>query len=531
MLGNVLGGAGGGGLRDLVDNDQPSAHVFAVDANTAHLSSDGRGGVRGGDHSDRGGRGGRGLPPVTGLPVTGLPVTTPAQSVSPYSVAMAAAAPDPLASPPPSMPTPKPPAAPSRALYAYKRLESLTGGWDANYKLGSGGSGTVYKATLDGTPVAIKRLHGAGAASAGGGDGGASASFHHELQLLSATSHSNVVPLLGASSDGTALCLVYMYCDGGSVEQRLARTLTAWPLPLSAVQRVIIASDVCRGLAFLHGLGIVHRDIKPANLLLQQVQSGLLARIGDFGVARALEAEAQAACSGTMMTRTKTWQGAQAAGTLAYMAPEYLKAPNSTPKVDSIAFGLTLVVLLTGRPAEKPVQGPSGVKFANLLELWYDELATDVDALAKMRDTARAVVGLGAGVGAPAAHLWEHHPDAVRVLHGIAGRCLEHRARPRAEVRDLVDELEAARHAAETISAASPKDQKEYPEEFCCPLSLEMMVDPVVAADGFTYERSHIDRWIRGGGVSSPMTGQRLPHTNLTPNLTLKAMIKAAMDR
>jgi serine/threonine protein kinase len=433
------------------------------------------------------------------------------------------------------MPAPKPPSAPSRALYAYSRLESLTGGWDANYKLGSGGSGTVYKATLDGTPVAIKRLHGGGAASAGGGDGGASASFHHELELLSATSHSNVVPLLGASSDGAALCLVYMFCDGGSVEQRLARTLTAWPLPLSAVQRMIIASDVCRGLAFLHGLGIVHRDIKPANLLLQQVQQGLLARIGDFGVARALEAEAQAAGSGTMMTRTKTWQGAQAAGTLAYMAPEYLKAPNSTPKVDSFAFGLTLVVLLTGRPAEKPVQGPSGETFANLLELWYDELAANVDALAQMLDTARTVVGvgagMGAGVGAPAAHLWEHHPDAVRVLHGIAGRCLEHRARPRAEVRDLVDELERARHTAETSSAASPKDQKEHPEEFCCPLSLEMMVDPVVAADGFTYERCHIERWIRGGGVSSPMTGQRLPHTKLTPNLTLKAMIKAAMDR
>jgi serine/threonine protein kinase len=82
---------------------------------------------------------------------------------------------------------------------------------------------------------------------------------------------------------------------------------------------------VCRGLAHLHSIGVVHRDIKPANILLQRVQSGLLARIGDFGVARALEAEARASGHTTLMSRSRTVHQAQVAGTLAYMAPEYAR--------------------------------------------------------------------------------------------------------------------------------------------------------------------------------------------------------------
>lgn len=105
--------------------------------------------------------------------------------------------------------------------------------------------------------------------------------------------------------------------------------------PLSAPQRLIILSDVVRGLAHLHELGLVHRDIKPANLLLQCVQSGLLARIGDFGVARAMEAEARVAGSTTLVSRSRTSHTTRAdvAGTLVYMAPEYLKSATCTTKV------------------------------------------------------------------------------------------------------------------------------------------------------------------------------------------------------
>ncbi len=51
------------------------------------------------------------------------------------------------------------------------------------------------------------------------------------------------------------------------------------------------------------------------------------------------------------------------------------------------------------------------------------------------------------------------------------------------------------------------------------------MQDPVVAADGYTYERGAILTWLQSGQIVSPMTGQPLPHPGLTPNNTLRSAI------
>ena len=61
-------------------------------------------------------------------------------------------------------------------------------------------------------------------------------------------------------------------------------------------------------------------------------------------------------------------------------------------------------------------------------------------------------------------------------------------------------------------------------EEFCCPISLQIMSDPVVAADGFSYERDSIVKWLQKH-ETSPSTGATLPHTGVVPNHQLKAMI------
>ena len=54
----------------------------------------------------------------------------------------------------------------------------------------------------------------------------------------------------------------------------------------------------------------------------------------------------------------------------------------------------------------------------------------------------------------------------------------------------------------------------------CCPISGLPMKDPVVAADGHTYERAAISRWLRESDTS-PLTGERLPHKELAPNYLL----------
>lgn len=63
------------------------------------------------------------------------------------------------------------------------------------------------------------------------------------------------------------------------------------------------------------------------------------------------------------------------------------------------------------------------------------------------------------------------------------------------------------------------------PPDFCCPLSLELMTDPVIVASGQTYERAYIRKWLDLGLNVCPKTRQMLSHTNLIPNYTVKALI------
>ena len=52
------------------------------------------------------------------------------------------------------------------------------------------------------------------------------------------------------------------------------------------------------------------------------------------------------------------------------------------------------------------------------------------------------------------------------------------------------------------------------------------MVDPVIAADGHSYERSEINAWFARGHNTSPKTGGELPHQFLTPNHNLMSAIQ-----
>ncbi|XP_043690446.1 U-box domain-containing protein 3-like [Telopea speciosissima] len=63
------------------------------------------------------------------------------------------------------------------------------------------------------------------------------------------------------------------------------------------------------------------------------------------------------------------------------------------------------------------------------------------------------------------------------------------------------------------------------PPYFRCPLSLELMVDPVIVASGQTYERAFIQKWLDQGLSICPQTRQTLAHSNLIPNYTVKALI------
>lgn len=77
---------------------------------------------------------------------------------------------------------------------------------------------------------------------------------------------------------------------------------------------------------------------------------------------------------------------------------------------------------------------------------------------------------------------------------------------------------------------AEPKCKMETigrlnPEDFRCPISLELMTDPVTVSTGQTYDRSSIQKWLKSGNMICPKTGEKLTSSELVPNSTLKRLI------
>ncbi|CAN6876424.1 unnamed protein product, partial [Brassica oleracea] len=82
---------------------------------------------------------------------------------------------------------------------------------------------------------------------------------------------------------------------------------------------------------------------------------------------------------------------------------------------------------------------------------------------------------------------------------------------------------ESSSHSASSSSQWSVSN--EPPPYFICPISKEIMQNPHVAADGYTYEADEFKNWLVHGGEKSPMTNLKLVNHNLTPNLALRSAI------
>ena len=68
-------------------------------------------------------------------------------------------------------------------------------------------------------------------------------------------------------------------------------------------------------------------------------------------------------------------------------------------------------------------------------------------------------------------------------------------------------------------------EEEEPPADFICPITTEVMSDPVMAADGHAYERTAMERWLATKSTS-PMTGEALEYTGLFPHHMLRRQIR-----
>lgn len=214
----------------------------------------------------------------------------------------------------------------------YKELMLGTDDFDEKRIIGSGGFGVVYRGTLKGTEVAIKRLKGLANMS----------QAITELKILNRYRIDNIVPVYGISLDGPDACIVYQFMPNGSLEDRLlckhATPALTWD------QRTRIGEGVAKGLNYLHtrkDRPLVHGDVKSANVLLD---ARLEAKLGDFGLSR-LVSGMEPASGYTHMTVT------QVHGTSVYLPDEYLRHKKLSPAVDTYSYGVVVLEMATGRRA------------------------------------------------------------------------------------------------------------------------------------------------------------------------------------
>ncbi|KAH8075257.1 ubiquitin-protein transferase [Aureococcus anophagefferens] len=84
-------------------------------------------------------------------------------------------------------------------------------------------------------------------------------------------------------------------------------------------------------------------------------------------------------------------------------------------------------------------------------------------------------------------------------------------------------EMGVGEAAAARILAA--RDEKDVADELLCPISCEVMTDPVSADDGHTYERACIEAWFAKGKRTSPATNELLESLKLRPNHVVRRMV------
>lgn len=358
--------------------------------------------------------------------------------------------------------------------YTRDELEIATNSFSETNVIGEGAYGKVYKCNLDHTPVAVKVLRSDACER--------KEEFLREVEVLSQLRHPHLVLLLGACPESRGL--VYEYMENGSLEEYIYQQNGKPSLPWFV--RFRITFEVACGLAFLHNskpAPIVHRDLKPGNILLGR---NYVSKIGDVGLSKLI--------SDVVPDNVTEYRDSVLAGTIYYMDPEYQRTGTLRPKSDLYAFGIIILQLLMGRH-------PNGLLLKAEEAIERGSFASILDNTVKDWPVAE-----------------------TEELAQMALKCSKLRCRDRPDLENEV--LPVLKKLADFASANARVGRENAcaPSHYFCPILQEVMQDPCVAADGFTYEHRAIKAWLEKHSVS-PVTRKKLQHMVLIPNHTLRSAI------
>ncbi|KAI0488755.1 hypothetical protein KFK09_028594 [Dendrobium nobile] len=218
---------------------------------------------------------------------------------------------------------------PSWRCFSYDEISHATRNFHADNMVGRGGYSEVFKGSLHGVDVAVKRLSKSNREEK-------EREFLAELGILGHVCHPNTTSLKGCCFEN-GFHLIFDFCPNGSLASALhgkSNKLLEW------TARYRIAMGIARGIHYLHEgcpHRIIHRDIKASNVLLG---SNYEPQISDFGLAK-------------WLPKQQTHHSVNPIeGTFGYLAPEYFMYGMVDEKTDVFAFGVLLLEIVTGK---KPI--------------------------------------------------------------------------------------------------------------------------------------------------------------------------------
>ncbi|XP_050260755.1 probable L-type lectin-domain containing receptor kinase S.5 [Quercus robur] len=220
--------------------------------------------------------------------------------------------------------------------FKYKDLKKATNNFHESMMLGQGGFGVVYKGILQdkdhksSTEIAVKKFSRDSVQSKD--------DFLAELTIIHRLRHKHLVRLVGWCYEKGKLLLLYDFMPNGSLDKHLYEASNE--NTLNWRRRYRILAGVASALHYLHNeydQKVVHRDLKASNILLD---SDYNARLGDFGLARALDNERNSYAELGL---------AGVPGTMGYVAPECFHTGRATPESDVYGFGAVVLEVVCSR--------------------------------------------------------------------------------------------------------------------------------------------------------------------------------------
>lgn len=163
------------------------------------------------------------------------------------------------------------------------------------------------------------------------------ARFEAERQALALMDHANIARVLdGGATDSGRPYFVMELVKGVPITEFCDKN------QLSTAERLMLFMSVCQAVQHAHQKGIIHRDLKPSNVLVTLADGQPVAKVIDFGVAKATNQQ--------LTEKTLFTAHGQMVGTPQYMSPEQaeMSCLDVDTRSDVYSLGVLLYELLTG---------------------------------------------------------------------------------------------------------------------------------------------------------------------------------------